>query len=322
MESNDSVTVTSSTDSADQVAHAMGKKIEQPATEVAKPVEGKEPTETVEASGTQEDGEGQEERQAKSGKDGFQKRIDKLTKDRAESRRERDYWRDLALKGQTPPAQPKAQEPEKKAAPTDGRPNKDDFKTHEEYQDALIDWKAEQKAESIIDKKLSQRDAKQKEDQLKSEMDRTKKAHLDRVEAFRKDHEDWSEVLSEINDFRLSASLERALVESENGPELMYEFGKNPAELERINALEPSAQARALGRFEASLTKAQPVGKEAATEVEAKAAAESAKPKPKISKAPTPIKPVGSKAGNPKSIFDDNLSDEEWVSMRNKQLGR
>ena len=70
----------------------------------------------------------------------------------------------------------------------------------------------------------------------------------------------------------------------------MYEFAKNPAELERINALEPAAQSRALGRFESSFQKAsQAKEKEDAKEVEAKAETIEAKPKPKISKAPTPI---------------------------------
>ena len=297
-----------SNDSADKVATPSDKK----------PVEVKETTETREASGaSEEEGEETEEREAKPEQDGLKKRIDKLTKKRADAERERDHWRDLALKNsQKPPEQTPKSPEEKKAAPTDGKPNKDDFKTHEEYLEALTDWKADRK----IDEKLAKRDQKQKEDALRAEMEKSKKAHLDRVEAFRKDHEDFNDVLSEIADFRLSPSLERALLESDNGPELMYEFAKNPKELERINALEPSAQGRALGRFESSFQKAAPKGKEGA-ETETEEVEVEAKPKTKISKAPTPMKKVGSKAGNPKTIFDDDLSDADWIAMRNKQLG-
>lgn len=318
MQDQDSVTGSSTTDSAEQVAHALGRA-QPPATKVAAPAEGKEPTETVDASGASEKGEEtQEERADKPGKDGFQKRIDKLTKDRADAKRERDYWRELAMKNdQKPPVESKAIE-KKETQPVDGRPNKDDFKTHEEYLEALTDFKADQK----IDKRLADRDAKQRQDNLRAEMEKSKKAHLDRVDAFRKTHEDFNEVLGEITDFRLSSSLERALVESDNGPELMYEFAKNPAELERINALEPAAQARALGRFESSFQKSQPGKKdEVAEEVEAKAPPVSAKPKPNISKAPSPMKSVGSKAGNPKTIFDEDVSTDDWIAMRNKQKG-
>ena len=216
---------------------------------------------------------------------------------------------------QKPPEQSKA--PEQKAAPVDGKPDKDDFKTHEDYLEALTDWKADQK----IDKKLADRDQKQKQDTLRAEMERSKKAHLDRVDAFKKTHEDFNDVLQDIADFRLSSSLERALLESDNGPELMYEFAKNPAELERINALEPAAQARALGRFESSFQKSSQAKEEAATEVEAKALATEAKPKPKISKAPPPMKTVGSKAGNPKTIWDEDMPIEDWIALRNKQKG-
>lgn len=317
MQDQDSVIGTSTTDSAEQVAHAVGKKTEQPATKVV-PAEGEKPTETHEASGTSEEGKGTEETPAKPGKDGFQKRIDKLTKDRADAKKERDYWRDLAMKNDQKPQEVSKALEKKEAAPTDGRPNKDDFKTHEDYLEALTDWKADSK----IDKKLADRDAKQKQDTLRAEMEKSKRAHFDRVDQFKKTHEDFNDVLQEISDFRLSSSLERAVLESDNGPELMYEFAKNPAELERINALEPAAQARALGRFESSFQKSQPGKKEeVADEVEAKAPAAPVKPKPNISKAPPPMKSVGSKAGNPKTIFDEDLSIDDWIAMRNKQKG-
>ena len=319
MNDQDTVIGTSTTDSAEQIAHAMGKKTE-PVTKVT-PAEGEEPAERVEASGASEKSEDERAASLKSekpGKDGFQKRIDKLTKDRADAKKERDYWRDLAMKNdQKPPEQSKAPE-KKETKPTDGKPNKDDFPTHEDYLEALTDWKADQK----IDEKLASRDAKAKQDNLRAEMEKSKKAHLDRVDAFKKTHEDFNDVLQDIADFRLSSSLERALLESDNGPELMYEFAKNPAELERINALDPAAQARALGRFESSFQKAsQAKEKEDAKEVEAKAETIEAKPKPKISKAPPPIKPVGSKAGNPKTIWDEDMSVEDWISLRNKQKG-
>lgn len=307
MNDQDTVTLTSS-DTPEQIAQALGKT---PAK--AEPAEREEPTETKEASESQEQGK---EGQAKPGKDGFQKRIDKLTKDRSDVRRERDYWRDLAMKNQNQPEKSQKPAVETKAEPTSGRPKQDDFKTHEEYVEALADWRADEK----VNARLAERDAKQKEASLKSEMDTKKSAHFKRVDEFKKAHEDYNEVVEDISDFRLSASLERAILESDNGPELIYQFAKNPEELARINALEPGAQGRAIGRFESSFQKSEPVeSKEAAEETEEKPSP--AKPQPKFSKAPKPMKTVGSKAGNPKTIFDDSMSTDEWIALRNKQKG-
>ena len=61
MNDQDTVIGSSTTDSAEQIAHAMGKKSEQPATKVA-PAGSEEPTETHDASGASERSEELKER--------------------------------------------------------------------------------------------------------------------------------------------------------------------------------------------------------------------------------------------------------------------
>lgn len=71
-------------------------------------------------------------------------------------------------------------------------------------------------------------------------------------------YEDFDEV---VNDPDLAITPAMALTIREagkDGAEIAYHLGKNPAEARRIAALTPSAQARELGKIEASLAKPAP----------------------------------------------------------------
>lgn len=218
------------------------------------------------------------------------KRIDKLVKERSRAREERDYWRSEALKKvDTPKADTEVEKPKSR----DGKPNPDDFKTHEEYLDARDEWnKREWKREADRDA-LKSREKTQADDYQR------------RAREFAKGRGDWDEVIEEIKDIQPSITVYKELLESENGPELYYELAKRPDEYKRICALGPIAAARELGKFEANLSR-----QETSEKPETK----------KITKAPKPPTPVGTKSAHTKNIYDTNLSQHEFERLRDEQI--
>jgi hypothetical protein len=310
------VTIESTTDSKEAVDSALGKKVEKPAPEkVAESAAAKKPAKTLEASEAQEKEESHESEETdahaedseesdetleaapKKKKGGFQKRIDKLSKRAQEAEREKEYWKQEALKGKAPGEQ--KVEP-KKEADTSKKPKAEDFEKHEEFIEAMADWKAEQK--------LADREAKQREAQVKSEGQKKRDEHFKRYEEFKAKHEDFEETLEDIKGIQVSMTVNNAIIESEFGPALMYEFAKNPDELKRISALDPIAAAKAIGKIEARIEKDSSLEKEEKVEA-----------KPETTKAPKPIKPVGGKASVIKTIRDD-LPYDEWVAVRRKEI--
>lgn len=292
-----------STDSEAEIQAALGKAPAAKETKTeAKPAlesaASEEPAETKDASETSKP----EEKEAKNGeetppeqrpkkKNGFKKRIDKLNLRNSELQNEAEYWKAKA----TAKAEPE-NKVETKKADIAGKPKEDQFETHAEYVEALTDWK--------VDQKDAKRAADSKQAEIKTAYDNQLKSYQERRKEFEKTHEDFKDVLSEVDDVRMSLTVQGAILESENGPELAYELAKNPEEFKRICALSPEQANRAIGRFEAKL-KSQ--------------SSEELKTETKTTKAPLPIKPIGSKAGHVKTLSDE-MPYEEWVKMRRDQL--
>lgn len=272
--------------------------------EETKPAAEEIPAETLEASEALEEKETDEEDSGDEGKElvksskGAVKRIGKLTKQREDARREAAYWRDEALKNK--PTEAKPVEVVAKADSI-GKPSAESFPTHEEYVEALADWK--------VDQKLSAREATQKQNELKSEQDKKLSGYIQKRDAFSKGREDYFERMEDIKDIPMSLTVNEALLESENGPELLYELAADPEEYKRICSLPAIQAARELGKFEASLAKSSET-----TQV----------PETKTSKAPTPIRPVGSKStgSGKKSIFDKDLTQSEYEALRREQIAK
>lgn len=271
-----SVTVTSTTDTPEAVAAAQGgkaqesEKVETPAAETKQvTAEKKEASEasTDEKSETEAKEEKEEQKDVAKKPRGVEKKIGKLTKQREAAKQEAAYWRAEALKSQQKPAE---KPPEKIAAPSDGQPVADNFETHEAYLMALVDWRADQK--------LSAADKKAKEQSLKADVDKQVASHREKVSKFVKDHSDFNEMLESIDDIPMSLTVQEVILESDDGPALMYELAKDPEEYARICKLPAIAAARALGKFEARLSKSSDAspGKET-----------------KTTKAPPPLSTVG-----------------------------
>lgn len=309
-----SIQVESTTDSKEAVTAAIGDlakdKVETEDSAAATESQA-ETTEESEASEVEEaeagDGEGESENEDESSsKDekkakkqgGFKKRIAKLNSKISEKDRQIDYWRNEAQKA---PASGAAEKVATQAeVKSEGKPKSDDYSTHDEYIEALTDWKVDQKAKAG--------EAEKSKTQAQTEFQKQLQSHGEKAKSFKESHDDFDELMADVDaeGIRLSITVRDAILSSENGPELQYELAKNKAELKRICALPAIAAAREIGRFEAKFAKA-----DSSKAIE-----------PKTTKAPKPITPVGSKTASAgkKDISDPNLTQAEYEAIRREQM--
>lgn len=127
-------------------------------------------------------------------------------------------------------------------------------------------------------------------------------AYAARIETAKSKYADFKEV-AERSDVQVSPAIAAAILHLDIGPELQYYFGKNPAEAKRISALSPIVQPYELGLLASKLTAP---------------AVEAPKPKPAVSAAPAPIRPLtGSAAPLTKSI--DQMDMSEYAAHRKSQ---
>lgn len=242
----------------------------------------------------EEPGDGEKrDKDAPRRKSGYQRRIDKLTREKRELEARLAALEQRVAGGDKKPAGEAAEtKPEAKAPAGDGRPNPEDFDTYEAYTEALVDWKTEQ-AERRRAAEAAER--------------RTFEAWTARLEAARQAHDDFDEVVD--SELPLSDAMFQAIVESEQGAELAYYLGSHPEEAERIAKLSPVAAIRALGRIEASLDQSHTAPK----------------PKPAVSSAPKPAPRVsGGKAGSTPSVYDASVAEDynAWERARRAELRR
>lgn len=284
---------------------------EKPAPEAKKPLEQKQASEsdtdekeakeekdeqTEYESDEEEEKEDEKNEEKPRKKGGFQRRIDKLNARYSEERSKRE-----ALETKLAELE-KVGKPDSKKVDSkdDGKPDPNDFDSHTEYVEALTEWK--------LDQREKQTKAKDERSQLESEMKERMKAHSERISAFKEKTEDYDDVV-ESADIAFSAAAAEVITSSEFGPEMIYELAKNRKEAERIAGLPPLAAARELGKLEAKF---------------ALKASEQKKPEQKtITKAPKPIEPIsGGKTGVSRSIYDKDISFEDYERLRREQLRR
>jgi hypothetical protein len=238
---------------------------------------------------------------------GFKRRIDKLRSKVSKAAEEAEYWKREALKYQTqksdvekPQVEANTQEIQT-AAKVEGEPNADDYASHSEYVKDLAKWEIKQE--------LAAEKLKQRQEAAKAEYDKLNQAHFERVDKFKKKIPDYTEVLTEYidehGDIKFSSAIHDQVLTSEIGPLIIYELAKNPEELHRINAMSYGDAREALGLLKARLQSSQ----------------ESSETKQlRTTKAPPPLKPVGSNGSAvKKTIFDSDLTQAEYERMRAEQ---
>jgi hypothetical protein len=272
------------------------------ATETEEEIEIEEPEEIDEPE-VEIDASKKDETNGKKKKGGFQRRVDKLTREKADAQRELEMARaeNAALK-----LQKEKPVDDKTAKPTPDvskEPKEEDFAEVKDYYKALAKYEVQQEQKAI--------QAKQREDAVRKEMADQRQTHLDRMKDFEKSHSDFNDVMENIRNVNAHQDIHDAIMSSEVGPALMYELGQKPEEFAKIVAMKPVDAVRAIGKMEAKLEAASSAGKvdKPATEVPAK----------KVTTAPKPISTIQSKAGHIPSTRDD-LPYEDWKKLREAEL--
>jgi len=212
------------TTAADLVAE--GQDTDQP---------GDDPAATADA------GEGEGE-QPKPKRQTAEERIAEVTRARREAEREAAHWRRIAQEGK-----PAAQDPPATVT-ADAEPDPADFtygETDPGYIKALGSFTARQEFARLT-----------REQEARTRVNTVESTWTERQQSFAKDKPDYQDKID--GDWACTKPMADAIKTSEDGPAVAYHLASNPAEARRIAALDPLAQIRAIGRIEASLTKADP----------------------------------------------------------------
>lgn len=218
-----------------------------------------------------------------------QERIDELTRYRREAERDRDHWRELAMKGE-PEKQTPVEEPVSLEVKT-----LEDFDYDEKaYQTYIFDTAQTQAVEAA--KRALEEDRTAHEAQVRQrEFQSKEKAYAETVEDYMR--------VTRDNSLSLTKEMVDIATTSDEGPALLYYLGKNPDIADSLSRLSPLAAAREMGKIESKLVKeSQP------------------------SKAPPPTPKIeGVNPGHkvkPNTPASDKLSTEDWLKARNKQLAK
>lgn len=143
--------------------------------------------------------------------------------------------------------------PPKVVSIEEGQPPKlEDYATETEYQNALIDWRVDQKLK-----------AKEADEAKQREADRMSQIQADASARIAKAIElvpDFAEV-TEASDLMIPGHIAGYMQESEMLAELGYHFAKNPDELVRLQKMSPAHALVAIGKIESKLTPFAPVAK-------------------------------------------------------------
>lgn len=213
----------------------------------------------------------------------FERKIDRLHRRAAEAEARAQLYEKQLNESRT--AQKPATDP--------SAPKIEQFSDIEEYAAAKAKYESE--------KTLREHTSKQQAETHKQHQARIAAEWENRVERAADKYEDWTDVVGEIQP---TNPVSVAIMRAENGEDVAYHLGKNPKEAQRIIGLDPISQVFELGKLSAKLA--------------------SEPPKPKTpSRAPAPISPVGGATpATNRSVYDKDLSYDDFVKLRHKQLGR
>lgn len=254
------------------------------------------PAANISESATEDDADhdgADTEAEAKRAAKGIQKRVDELTALRRQAERDRDHWRELAMRqGQQPPQQQQAPP----SAADSPAPKPEDYPAGEfdpGYDKARTEWiKASAAAEA--ERNILQRFQRHQAQAAEQQVTQSFQAGLAKIV---ETSPDAPSVLDELGK-RIHPSVSNLIVEA--GADVAYYIATNPEAEGRIR------QARTLGAV------AREIGR-----VEERMARERSAP-PQLSAAPPP--PPRSVRGSGSGPVDyDRMSTEAFIASRNRE---
>lgn len=223
---------------------------------------------------------------------GVQKRIDELVRQREEERARADRLEAAIMQQmqQRHPQEQPAPAPQFPDAPPIP-PDRYMYDTDTEYQQAVAQYQQENLAfvQGQIYRVQQEAQGQYQQQQRQQQIAQGLQGLVAKGAAA---HPDFQSVAF------VPRGLEDVFVASENGAEIAYHLGKNPAELQRITALSPVQAAYEIAKLDAKLSA----------------------PKPAATKAPAPINPVG--GNTPAEKDPDKMTIEEWMAWRQKQVNQ
>ncbi len=171
------------------------------------------------------------------------------------------------------------------------KPNIDNFESFDAYNEALLDWKVDQR-EAVREQKIKeaeeQKEAKAREAKTLSEWEQKEDSLGD-------DLDEYEELVAKNSKTSFRQELIQATFESDLGPQIRHYLLKNPEELAKVNTAELSSYA---------------IYKKVA-ELESKL---SIKPTVKVSKSSEPITPV--RGTSKTAVKLDNLDTDSYIAQR------
>ena len=205
----------------------------------------------------------------------LEKRFSELTKQREEARKEAAKERDAreALEKRISELEGRA---EPKPVEENVKPSPSQFNDAFEYAEALAEWSAENA--------LLNRDKAEAERKVQDERQQVIKSWNDRLVTVKADLPDYDEMIASASDITVNDAIRDAMLESEQGPRILYHLAENPELAEKLNTLSTVSALREIGKLEAKF-EASETPKDAKTEAETK-------PSIARSKAPAPISPI------------------------------
>jgi hypothetical protein len=225
---------------------------------------------------------------------GVQKRIDKaVAKQREAERKLAEAEARLSNQG-TAPAKPT----ETVQPAAEGKPDPAKFTDWDTYQEALIDWKADQRERT----RAQADEQRQAQEQVRTLTQSWQTSET----AAKTAHADYEDRMAEVNHIPVPPAIQRAILISDDQAELAYELAKVPAELERIVGLPIEKAILEIGKFAGRM------------------AAKTESPKPKTSAAPLPKPPasVGGSGAAAPAIDLDKCDMRTFKREVRKQLER
>jgi len=188
----------------------------------------------------------------------------------------------------------------------DPKPQRSQFVSDEDYQEALTDWK--------VDQKLAERQQAEHQARVEATQQQLADNWAQRLEMAKSELADFDEVVGK-SEIDLPNHLYVAIVESDMGPQLAYYLAQNPSEARLLKGMSQTAALRMLGKLEDQLEKASEKPKEQP------AAGAEKKPEPAVekSKAPPPIEPLTGASG-PVEKPTEQMTYQEYKAHRQAQI--
>lgn len=187
------------------------------------------------------------------------------------------------------------QQPKQEDRP--GKPTPEQYKTTEEYVEAVAAWKADE----IIQETFSKREKEFAEAKAREAQEKVVATYQEREDSAREKYDDFDQVAYQTP-YACTPAMAQTIQFSESGPDLAYYLGKNPTEAARIAELPPILAIKELGKIEAKIASA-------------------ATPETRVSKAPAPIKPVsGSRGTVATTVPQDTDPIDVWMKKERERV--